>query len=91
VKQELPGRSEGVTDYCKRLPRVCGGTRGDRCWRRSHPSTRSHAVELIRFALYLCFAPFSCTVLLAYLVVFVFAAVIGYDSGRGLWSRRGEQ
>ena len=51
----------------------------------------SHAFELIRLALYLRFAPFSCLVVLACLVVFFLAAVIGYDPGRGLWSRRGEQ
>jgi ABC-2 type transport system permease protein len=51
----------------------------------------SHAVELIRFALYLRFAPLSCAVVVACLVVFFLAAIIGYDPGRGLWSRRGER
>jgi ABC-2 type transport system permease protein len=51
----------------------------------------SHAVELIRFALYLRFAPVSCVVVLACLLVFFLAATIGYDPGRGLWSRRGER
>ncbi|MER8578854.1 ABC transporter permease [Mesorhizobium sp. M1423] len=51
----------------------------------------SYAVELIRFALYLRFEPVSCLVVLACLFVFFLAAAIGYDPGRGLWSRRGEQ
>jgi ABC-2 type transport system permease protein len=51
----------------------------------------SHAVELIRFALYLRFAPVSCVVVLACLLIFFLAATIGYDPGRGLWSRRGER
>jgi ABC-2 type transport system permease protein len=50
----------------------------------------SHAVELIRFALYVKFDPLSCMVVTACLVVFFLAAVHGYDPGRGLWGRRGE-
>ncbi|MBZ9799454.1 ABC transporter permease [Mesorhizobium sp. ES1-4] len=49
----------------------------------------SSAVELIRFTLYLRFDPVSALVVLACLVVFFLAAVVGYDPGRGLWSRRG--
>ncbi|MBZ9673947.1 multidrug ABC transporter permease [Mesorhizobium sp. B3-2-1] len=49
----------------------------------------SSAVELIRFTLYLRFDPVSALVVLACFVVFFLAAVVGYDPGRGLWSRRG--
>ncbi|RWC26382.1 MAG: multidrug ABC transporter permease [Mesorhizobium sp.] len=49
----------------------------------------SSAVELIRFALYLRFDPIAALVVLVCLVVFFLAAAIGYDPGRGLWSRRG--
>jgi len=48
----------------------------------------SHAVELIRFALYLRFDALSCAVVLGALAVFMAAAVIGYDPGRGFWGRR---
>lgn len=49
----------------------------------------SSAVELIRFALYLRFDPVAAVVVLGCLIAFFLAAVIGYDPGRGLWSRRG--
>jgi ABC-2 type transport system permease protein len=48
----------------------------------------THATELIRFALYNEFNAVSAAVVLAYLVVFLTAAVIGYDPGRGLMARR---
>jgi ABC-2 type transport system permease protein len=48
----------------------------------------THAVELIRFALYERFDLISCAIVLAYLAVFMGAAVIGYDPGRGLIARR---
>jgi ABC-2 type transport system permease protein len=49
----------------------------------------THAVELIRFALYDSFDPLSLLVVLAYLALFMGAAIIGYDPGRGLLARRG--
>jgi ABC-2 type transport system permease protein len=48
----------------------------------------THAVELIRFALYERFNLVSAAIVLAYLGVFMCAAVIGYDPGRGLIARR---
>jgi ABC-2 type transport system permease protein len=50
----------------------------------------THAVELIRFALYLRFDAPSCAVVAGCLLVFFAAAVYGYDPGRGLWARRAE-
>ena len=48
----------------------------------------SHAVELIRFALYLEAEPLALAVCaLAFLAFFVLA-VLGYDPGRGFWARR---
>jgi ABC-2 type transport system permease protein len=49
----------------------------------------THAVELIRFALYDSFNPVSALVVCAYLALFMAAAIIGYDPGRGLLARRG--
>ena len=49
----------------------------------------THAVELIRFALYDRLNPVAALVVCGYLVVFMVAAVIGYDPGRGLLARRG--
>jgi ABC-2 type transport system permease protein len=49
----------------------------------------THAVELIRFALYDKLAPVSALVLCAYTAVFMALAIIGYDPGRGLLARRG--
>jgi ABC-2 type transport system permease protein len=48
----------------------------------------THAVELVRFALYERFNGISALIVLAYLVVFMLAAVVGYDPGRGLLARR---
>jgi len=48
----------------------------------------THAVELIRFALYGRFATVSAVVVLACLVVFMALAVFGYDPARGLVARR---
>jgi ABC-2 type transport system permease protein len=50
----------------------------------------SHAVELIRFALYGQLDGTALAVVLASLAVFFLGAVIGYDPGRGPWGRRGE-
>ncbi|MBB3019181.1 ABC-2 type transport system permease protein [Microvirga lupini] len=49
----------------------------------------SHAVELIRFALYLQFEPVAFGVCVLALAVFFSLAVWGYDPGRGFWARRG--
>ena len=49
----------------------------------------THAVELIRFALYDAFNPVSALVVCAYLALFMAAAVVGYDPGRGLLAWRG--
>jgi ABC-2 type transport system permease protein len=49
----------------------------------------THAVELVRFALYDSFDPISLIVLCAYLALFMGLAIIGYDPGRGLLARRG--
>jgi ABC-2 type transport system permease protein len=48
----------------------------------------SHAVELIRFALYLKLDGVALTVVVGSLLAFFAAAVIGYDPGRGFWGRR---
>jgi ABC-2 type transport system permease protein len=49
----------------------------------------SHAVELIRFALYLRLEPVALAVTCGALVVFFGLALWGYDPGRGFWARRG--
>ena len=49
----------------------------------------THAVELIRFALYDEFNVVSAAIVAGYLLLFMTAAVIGYDPGRGLIARRG--
>jgi ABC-2 type transport system permease protein len=49
----------------------------------------THAVELIRFALYERFNATSALVVCAYLAGFMALAVIGYDPGRGLMARKG--
>jgi len=49
----------------------------------------THAVELIRFALYGRLTWISTLVVLGYLVLFVVLAVWGYDPARGLVGRRG--
>jgi len=48
----------------------------------------THAVELIRFALYLRFDPTSFAVCLGAFIAFLSVAAWGYDPGRGLWARR---
>ncbi|MGO4573289.1 ABC transporter permease [Microvirga sp. 2TAF3] len=48
----------------------------------------SHAVELIRFALYCQFDPVAFGVCVLALIVFFGLAIWGYDPGRGLWARR---
>jgi ABC-2 type transport system permease protein len=49
----------------------------------------SHAVELIRFALYGQLNWQALGVVLAYLFVFLAAAIYGYDPSRGIIARRG--
>jgi len=51
----------------------------------------SHAVELIRFALYLQLEPMAFAICVLTLVVFFGLAVWGYDPGRGFWARRGAE
>jgi ABC-2 type transport system permease protein len=48
----------------------------------------THAVELIRFALYEQFDLQSALVVLGWLVVFMGLAIYGYDPARGLIARR---
>ena len=49
----------------------------------------THAVELVRFALYLQFAPISCAVVIGVTVVAFGFSAIAYDPGRGMLARRG--
>ncbi|NYZ14485.1 ABC transporter permease [Azospirillum sp. RWY-5-1] len=49
----------------------------------------THVVELIRFALYLQIQPVSLLVVAGALAVFLGAAILAYDPGRGFWARRG--
>ena len=53
---------------------------------RLNPFT--HAVELIRFPLYLRFQPLEAAICGLALVVFLLLAVWSYDPGRGFWARR---
>lgn len=54
---------------------------------RINPFT--HAVELIRFALYVKFDPISFAVVLGYTVAFLAAAIYAYNPSKGLLGRRG--
>ena len=49
----------------------------------------THAVELVRFALYGQFNGVACAVVFGALIVFMALAILGYDPGRGLIVRRG--
>jgi ABC-2 type transport system permease protein len=49
----------------------------------------THAIELVRFALYLSFNPVSFAVVAGTLIVFFVASVLAYDPGRGIMARRG--
>jgi len=49
----------------------------------------THAVELVRHALYLSFEPASFAVVVLVTLVFFVAAVLAYDPGRGIMARRG--
>lgn len=48
----------------------------------------THAVELIRFALYGCLEPVSAVVLVVTTAIFLTLAVYGYDPAKGLMQRR---
>jgi ABC-2 type transport system permease protein len=48
----------------------------------------THAVELVRFALYGEVEPVSAAVVLGTLLLFMLAAIYGYDPSRGLIARR---
>ncbi|MDD1649184.1 MAG: ABC transporter permease [Methylococcaceae bacterium] len=58
-------------------------------YRLSQFNPFTHAVELIRFALYGQFNPEACLVTLGALTVFLIMAVIGYNPSRGAMARRG--
>ena len=49
----------------------------------------THAVELVRFALYGRFEPVACAVVVGTGLLFFTLAVIAYDPGRGIMARRG--
>ena len=49
----------------------------------------THAVELIRHALYLSFEPVAAAVVLGTTALFFLLAVMAYDPGRGIMGRRG--
>ena len=49
----------------------------------------THAVELVRFALYLQFEPLSCAVVIGVTVVAFALSAFAYDPGRGMLARRG--
>ncbi len=49
----------------------------------------THAVELVRFALYLQFEPTSCLVVIAVTIVTFALSAFAYDPGRGMLARRG--
>ena len=51
----------------------------------------THAVELVRFALYARFEPVSAAALVAATAVFLTLAVYGYDPAKGLMARRGAE
>lgn len=58
-------------------------------YRLSQFNPFTHAVELIRFALYGQFNPEACLVTLGALTVFLIMAVMGYNPSRGAMARRG--
>jgi ABC-2 type transport system permease protein len=49
----------------------------------------SYAVELIRFALYGQFEPFSALVVAGCALVFLAASILAYDPSAGIMARRG--
>ncbi|MBX6740572.1 MAG: ABC transporter permease [Acetobacteraceae bacterium] len=58
-------------------------------WYLCQANPFTHAVELIRFALYGQFEPISAAVVLFALLLFGGLAVLGYDPARGVMARRG--
>ena len=58
-------------------------------YRLSQYNPFTHAVELIRFALYEQFNPEACLVTSGSLVLFLAAAVIGYNPSKGMMQRKG--
>ncbi|MBL7405820.1 ABC transporter permease, partial [Escherichia coli] len=49
----------------------------------------SHAVQLVRYALYVQFEPVACAVVVGVGLAFFGMAVVAYDPGRGIMARRG--
>ena len=49
----------------------------------------THAVELVRFALYLQFEPMACAIVVGVTVVSFILSIFAYDPGRGMLARRG--
>ena len=49
----------------------------------------NHAVELVRFALYLKFEPTSCLIVITVTIVTFALSAFAYDPGRGMLARRG--
>ncbi len=58
-------------------------------WHIAQWNPFTHAVELIRYALYGRFEPLACTVVLGSAALFFIAATLGYDPQRGLLKRSG--
>ena len=58
-------------------------------WHIARWNPFTHAVELIRYALYGRFEPLACTVVLGSAALFFIAATLGYDPQRGLLKRSG--
>lgn len=58
-------------------------------WRIAEWNPFTHAVELIRYALYGRFEPLACAVVLGSASLFFVAATLGYDPQRGLLRRSG--
>jgi ABC-2 type transport system permease protein len=58
-------------------------------WYACQANPFTHAVELVRFALYGRFEPVAFGVVLLALLVFGALAVLGYDPARGVLARRG--
>ena len=58
-------------------------------YRLSQYNPFTHAVELIRFALYEQFNPEAALVTLGTLIIFLALAILGYNPSRGLTARKG--
>ena len=68
---------------------VSGSVYSDLLYYVSVANPFTHAVELIRFALYGEFEPIAAAVVVGSTVVFFALAVIGYNPQRGMMVRRG--